>query len=186
MFTQGRRKSPLEGVRLNLPEFTWLVSCSIFNDHYSFKFVITLLSGYLDVEVVGELITSLVEQKCSNAGKTINNFQCVGHSLTPSDYYKANLGWVRRKIFKINALKWLESANLRLIFANRLSHMRAVLLIFEAGFAECVLQLNLHWSGSALMRMIQFAGRKHIGGSNGRIYIFWGAKFLAKAKAHAM
>ena len=37
----------LRDVRLNLPEFTWLISCSIVTDHYIFQRFKGLFFGYL-------------------------------------------------------------------------------------------------------------------------------------------
>ena len=40
---QRRCENPLVGgVGLNLPEFTWLISCSIVTDHYLFQHFIAL------------------------------------------------------------------------------------------------------------------------------------------------
>ena len=64
----------------------------------------------------------------------MKNCQCLRRSLICSVYYKAYNGWVWRKIFKTKVLKSLESDILRLVFANRVSDKRAVLLIFEEEF----------------------------------------------------
>ena len=48
--------------RLNLSEFTWLLSCAIVTDCYSFKCSKALSFGYLYVVGSGELIMRLVEQ----------------------------------------------------------------------------------------------------------------------------
>ena len=50
-------------VRLNLPEFTWLVSCAIVTDLYSFQYRKPMSFGYLYTVGSGELIVRLVEQK---------------------------------------------------------------------------------------------------------------------------
>ena len=41
------------GVRLNLPEFTWLISCSIATDHYLFQCLKATFFGYLQVVGAG-------------------------------------------------------------------------------------------------------------------------------------
>ena len=53
---QGRRENPsLEGGgRLNLPEFTWLISCSIVTDHYLFQCLTAMFFGYLQKVTAGE------------------------------------------------------------------------------------------------------------------------------------
>ena len=43
----GRRENPSVGVRLNLPELTWSISCSIVTDHYLFQHHKAMLFGYL-------------------------------------------------------------------------------------------------------------------------------------------
>ena len=61
---QGRHKNSLVGdARLNLPEFTWLVSCAIVTDHYSFECPRGMSFGYLYAVGSGELIIRLVEQE---------------------------------------------------------------------------------------------------------------------------
>ena len=55
----------------------------------------------------------------------IENFLCVSHSLVSNFYYMAHHDWVRKKIFKIEVLSWLENAFFSLVFANN----RAILLI---------------------------------------------------------
>ena len=45
---------------------------------------------------------------------------------------------VGEKKFQNLALRCLESAILKLDFANTVCHKRAILLIFEAEFTECV------------------------------------------------
>ena len=40
------------GVAVNLPELTWLISCSMVADHYLFQCVIAMFFGYL--RAVGE------------------------------------------------------------------------------------------------------------------------------------
>ena len=81
----------LGGARLNLPEFAWLMNCSVVSDHSSFKFLKALLSGDLHAVGAGELTLSLVEQECSNVSMATHNFQCVRHSLASSDNCKPNL-----------------------------------------------------------------------------------------------
>ena len=39
--------------RLNLPEFTWLVSCSVSPNHYLFQYHKTIFFGYLHVVGAG-------------------------------------------------------------------------------------------------------------------------------------
>ena len=41
------------GVRLNLPAFTWLISCSIVTDHYLFQCLKAMFFGYLKEERAG-------------------------------------------------------------------------------------------------------------------------------------
>ena len=55
----------------------------------------------------------------------IENFQCAKHSLVSSFYYMAHNGWVRKNIFKVEFLSWLENAIFSLVFANN----GAILLI---------------------------------------------------------
>ena len=67
----------LWGVRLNLSEFTWLVSCSIVTSHYLFQYLKAMFFGYLNG--VGNRRASLV----------IKIFECARHSLTSSGYCTA-------------------------------------------------------------------------------------------------
>ena len=53
----------LRGVRLNLPEFTWLVSCAIVNGFYSFQCPEAMSFGYSYAVGSGELFIRLVQQK---------------------------------------------------------------------------------------------------------------------------
>ena len=44
----GRHENPLIGdVRLDLPEITWLISCSIVTDHFLFQCLKAMFFGYL-------------------------------------------------------------------------------------------------------------------------------------------
>ena len=43
--------------------------------------------------------------------------------------------------FQVNVLKRQENAILRLVFANAIFHKRAILLIFQTEFTECVLEI---------------------------------------------
>ena len=52
----------LGGVRLNLPELTWLVSCAIVNDHCSFQCAKAMPFCYLYTAGSGELVVRQVEQ----------------------------------------------------------------------------------------------------------------------------
>ena len=57
----------------------------------------------------------------------IRYFECIKHSLVSSLHFGAHHGWASRKIFKTKVPRWLENAIMRLIFANIISHKRAVL-----------------------------------------------------------
>ena len=57
---------------------------------------------------------------------TIENFQCARLSSIPSAYYRVRHGWVRRKIFKIKVLRWLQNAILVLVFADTVFHKTAI------------------------------------------------------------
>ena len=43
----------LGGVRLNLPEYTWLIGCSIATDHYLFQCLKGMFYGYLQTIMAG-------------------------------------------------------------------------------------------------------------------------------------
>ena len=50
----------------------------------------------------------------------------------------AHGGWARQKIFRIEVLRWLENAILRLVFVNTVLYKRAMFVIFEAEFTDNV------------------------------------------------
>ena len=64
----------LGGVRLNLFEVTWLVSCTSVSDHYSIQCPKPMSFGYLYAVGSGELIKRLVEQSF-NANMATENFR---------------------------------------------------------------------------------------------------------------
>ena len=64
------------GVRLNLPEFTWLMSCSIVSDHYLFQCLTAVFFLFLQ-EAGGRKLSMATEY-----------FQRTRHALSFSVYYR--------------------------------------------------------------------------------------------------
>ena len=112
------------GIKLRLPEFTFLVSC-------------VLCHRSLFIPVAESSVLWLFT--CGRGRRTsmaIENFKCSRHSLVSSIYYRAHHGWAWRKISKMKVLRRLKKAILRLAFANTVFHKRIILLISFAEFTE--------------------------------------------------
>ena len=75
----------------------------------------------------------------------IENFQRFRHYIVFSAYYRTHLGWVRKKLLKIEALRRLENAIVNLVLANSI----AILLILKAKFTESLLDI-LSYSESTI------------------------------------
>ena len=67
-------------------------------------------------------------------------FQCIVHYLVSSVCYRAHHGWTGRKNVKLRLLvSW--KAILKFDFVNALFLKRAIILIVEAEFTECLLHV---------------------------------------------
>ena len=95
---------------LNLPEFTWSISCSIVTDHY----VLKCLFGYLQAMLFGYL--QAVGGR--RARMTIENFQNARHfQYTVFIIEPAMFG--PGKVFKAEVLRRLKNAILNMTFAYK-------------------------------------------------------------------
>ena len=84
----------LRGLRLNLPEFTWSVSCSIVTD-----------------------------QRGRRANMTIEyTFHVLDILSYPVSTKEPTMLGLREKHFEIKALRWLDNAILKFDFANKVFH----------------------------------------------------------------
>ena len=84
------------GLRLNFPEFTWLVNCSIVTDRYLFQFLKAIFSGYLLVVGEGGQVWQF---------KKFNVLNILSHPESST-------------ILKMKVLRTLENAILRLVLEN--------------------------------------------------------------------
>ena len=124
----------MEGVRLNLPEINWLVSCSIVTDRYLFLclfkygyqiFLCARYPSWFTVVEPGETANMKVLKKLVNASFILVFANTVLHkramvlifyadftrrvlSILSRVYYVAHHGWVRIKFFKMKGLRRLE------------------------------------------------------------------------------
>ena len=84
------------GAKLNLPEFTWLVNCSIVTDHYSFKCLEAVFFGYL--QVVGE----------QEQAWLLTTFNAIDILMYPASTIEPTAVEPGEKIFNMTFLRWME------------------------------------------------------------------------------
>ena len=126
----------LGGVRLNLTELFWLVSCSLLTHHNSLTSLKALLFGYLNAVGAGGLIARLIEHRLQAwLPKTFIVLDIPKYAVSlqgpPWLVMKTNF---QNEVSQMAAKRYFQ-----LGFANRILQKRDVLLIFEAEFTEEVL-----------------------------------------------
>ena len=72
---------------------------------------------------------------------TIQNFQRARHSLVPSVYLRPTMVGPGEKLPKMKALRWLENAILRLVFATYTKYFLQLYVLSIVVEALCSLQL---------------------------------------------